>query len=241
MLVVLEQVRVGAEGVVAERRVDERHRGQRAGRCAGDGEELGHRKRVSQIEAAEDRCGRQVGEIVLPGDAGAVQQVEDGSGERLVPARRRREGRDDLGRRHVPEGGRRQCVGAIGKGRSDHRREIPIADREGLRQPVVEGQIVVVVEGHGVVRQALRVGLQGGVVDAHESVVRTLAQRIRGMVEVRLLVTARPPVVQIRAGAIIRLSKWRGVGVEGEDLRLAAQRQGRTRWPPRRRCSSVRR
>ena len=160
---------------------------------------------MCRIRAAEDPRRGYVREKVLPGDAVAVEQVQNGSRDGAIPTEGRRGGRDDLRGREMAEGGRRERVRAIRKRRSDHRREVPIADRERLGEPVIEGQVAIVVVPH---RLVFGVALPGvdllrRVVHAHEAVIRAVPQRIRRMVEVRLLVRSGPPVVEVRFGAVV--------------------------------------
>src|SRR2546425_12275393 len=106
---------------------------------------------MCRIRAAEDPRRGYVREKVLPGDAVAVEQVQNGSRDGAIPTEGRRGGRDDLRGREMAEGGRRERVRAIRKRRSDHRREVPIADRERLGEPVIEGQVAIVVVPHRLV------------------------------------------------------------------------------------------
>ena len=215
---------VGLHTRNTEAGIHEGHRGQLARGRLGRrlDEELRHRlHRVRNVRWPEDRRGGKIGEEIDPGDVAPIEQVHDGAGDRLVPTRRR----EDLRGRQVPERGRRQGVGAVGEGGPDHRGEIPIVDREGLRQRVVEGQVPLVVEPHRVVvgrRLQAVVVLLGGVVHENEPVVRARHQRRRRTHEVRFGVAARPLVLQVRRGAVV-------LRVEGEhgaavivDVRVAA-------------------
>src|SRR6266403_2502015 len=114
----------------------------------------------------------------------------------------------------MAEGGAGKLVRSIGEGRTENGREITVADGKGLRESVIEGQIRLVVVAHRVVISRglpAGIGLARRIVHAHEAVVRALAERLRGVVEVRLLVGPGPVVVQVRSGAVVR---W----VERENL-----------------------
>jgi hypothetical protein len=175
-------------------------------------------------EGSETARRRRVGKVVDPEDLVRVEQVEDGAGDGPIATG----GWELLGRVEVTERRGGERVGAVGEGRPQQRREIPVVDGEGLRQPVVEGQVVLGVEPHRLVfGRALTqdVRLLGGVVHQHEAVVEWRPQRVAGVREIRLHVTAQPLMVEVRLHAIILQMKGRDeraviieVGVEAPQL-----------------------
>src|SRR5262249_22805511 len=118
--------------------------------------------------------------------------------------------------------------------RTEDRTEVAIADREGLREVVVEREIVVVVVPHRVPIERL-LGTFGFRVDLDEPVVGARVQRRRGSPEIALLVASDPAVVEIRTRTeawfverVNYLAKVTGVAVatdEGPGRRLPLARQ----------------
>ena len=97
----------------------------------------------------------------------------------------------------MPEQGRGHQIRPVRKGLPDHRAEEAVVDREGLRQRVVERQIVLRVEAHRVVvggglDAVVGLPLRGGVVLTHEPIGGPEESRRLGMLEEELLVTAFP-------------------------------------------------
>src|SRR6185503_4294767 len=149
---------------------------------------------------------RRILEVVGPRDVVALQQVEVRACDRLVAA----VGWDLVARGQVPERGRGQEVRPVGERRAQERREEPIADRELARELVVEWDLVLVVETHGVVvsgRLDTAVRLLVLVVDPHEAVHRSVSPRVVGVIEVDLAVRAYPLVIEVRGHAAVRIVK----------------------------------
>src|SRR2546425_3816110 len=138
-----------------------------------------------------------------------VEQVEDGPRDRLVAPERRGELAEGGGQ--MAEGGGGHQIEAVGNGRTNHVAEVAIVDREGLREGVIVLEVILVVEAHRVVvGWALSGGavmLLGRVVDPDEAVVRTRTGGEVGLREIRLQVTARPGVVQVRGGTVVAVVK----------------------------------
>src|SRR5262245_27469509 len=172
----------------SEVRVDEGHGWQRAGlrileerveriRRQLDGAGLTDEaevRRVSQ-EGPEARGLRHILIVVRPGDAVLIEQIEDRAGERSIKQKRRlRDIRDLFTRDEVAERGAGHQERAIREGGTEDGTEVAIGQCKDLGHVVVEAEIVLVVEAHGlIVRQALYevVRLVGEVVDQYESVV----------------------------------------------------------------------
>ncbi len=112
---------------------------------------------------------RYILEIVRPGNSVLVEQVENGSSDRLVSSRR---GKLVSGG-HMPKRSSSQKIRAVRKRRPEHRGEVAIVDGEFLCQIVVERNVVLVVEPHRlVISHVLGSGveLSGQVVDSDEAI-----------------------------------------------------------------------
>jgi hypothetical protein len=96
----------------------------------------------------------------------------------------------------VAERSCRHQIRTVGKGWSEHGREIAVTYREFLRQIVIEGNLVLVIEVHGLIPIAF-----GHFIHAHEAVGEKAIQSLVGVEEIRFFVGAQPAVVQVRQHA----------------------------------------
>src|SRR5579864_7882233 len=89
---------------------------------------------------------RHVLEIICPGDAMFFQKIKNGAGDRLIASASRKRKAIAGGEMAKRSGG--QQVRAIGECWPQDRREIAVIHGKLLRQIIVEGNLVLVVEGH---------------------------------------------------------------------------------------------
>src|SRR6266567_4571177 len=93
---------------------------------------------------------------------------------------------------------------AVGKSWTEHGRKITVADGKILCQAVIERQLALVVEVHGLVFGCVLnaiVYLLRDVIYAHKPIAETLEQRAVGMIEVGFLVRRRPAMIKVGQNA----------------------------------------
>src|ERR1700722_12216743 len=142
---------------------------------------------AEQAEAGSLRC---VLKVVRPRDTILVEQIKNRSGNWLVASWRRK----NLVRSQVTKGSRGHEIGAVREGGSEDGGKVAVVDGEVLSEVVVQREIGLGVEPHGVVEV---VGLLSRVIHAHEAVAAGVEKRIVGMKEVGFLVHGKPGVVEI--------------------------------------------
>src|SRR5580692_5342183 len=128
----------------------------------------------------------------------------------------------------MAEGGGGQQIGAVGKGGAEDRGEVTIADGELLGEVVIEGNVSLRVETHGLIVGCgfdAVVVLLGDVIDADEPVAFDVVKRVHGMEEVDLFVGLEPGMIEVGAGAAAIVVEGKdgaavvvGVGVEAGDV-----------------------
>jgi hypothetical protein len=109
-----------------------------------------------------------------------------------------------------------------------------VADREVLRQTIVEWQVVLVVESHRrVVGRCLRsaVDLFGQVVLAYELVTEEVVERVVRLHEIGLMVRADPAVIEVWEHTTAGIVKREHAGGVDVDIRVQARKRSAGRRP----------
>src|SRR5207302_10574433 len=105
--------------------------------------------RIGALKAEWKETGslRCILKIVRPRNSVLGEQVKNSSGDRPVSSRRGKR----VSARQMPKRSCGHKIGAVRKRRTEQRGEVAIVDGEFLRQVVVERNVVLVVEPHGLV------------------------------------------------------------------------------------------
>src|SRR5260370_32842281 len=187
----------------------------------GVGKETRDRLEVDRLLGAELTRLRHGAEVIDPGYSRCVELVQNCASNRFVTAH----GRRDFVRGQMPERGCRQQIEAVRNSRADHAAMVTVVNRKRLGERIVERQIVLIVEAHGLVFGRVLdaiVRLLSHIVDPGEAVVGArLEHAVRRRV-VAFLVTACPSVIEVGRGAIVIGMKRRDRRAGNVRIRISA-------------------